>query len=362
MKAATIVPLCLALWAAWARCTTAAPSLPTPNVTVHHIEIAYGQVAQPGQFPFVVYLELAYNACTGSLITPTVVLTAQHCIYDDNGKEVPLDSIHAYIGDVDYTQATKYGVKSRILGPYNPTTGYGDIMLLELDQPVPPLTPPVALVPSTFDVASLSSATALGWGLLQDQSSSPLLHYASLSHIPPQPCKQVANLLEVAPPPEDHTCFGLDQATPTNTCAGDSGGPYVVDDQNNPNTTVQVAVTSYGDTKCGAVNQNLDISLSVAYWREWIDKGVAGLGGGAVTSGGSESASTTTTTPTTTPPTTPTPTTKPEQFNITNVAIALGGSGDDTKTTSGSGCGGGWNRNVILSSVCIYIVALVVVL
>lgn len=67
--------------------------------------VAYGRTASPGQFPFATFVSDINGdfVCSGSLIAPRVVLTAGHCVLNDNFGTF-VDNIGSYtvsVGVVD---------------------------------------------------------------------------------------------------------------------------------------------------------------------------------------------------------------------------------------------------------------------
>ena len=61
---------------------------------------------------------------------------------------------------------------------------------------------------------------------------------------------------------------GLDTNPSTQSCGGDSGGPYFTTGSGQ----TQVGIVSYGpDIECGSSVDNLEVATSVAYWRKWLD-------------------------------------------------------------------------------------------
>ena len=63
-------------------------------------------------------------------------------------------------------------------------------------------------------------------------------------------------------------CPGLSTVTHSNTCGGDSGGPYFILKGTTP---VLVGVTSYGNSVCGSKTNNLDVPTSVMHHAKWIN-------------------------------------------------------------------------------------------
>ena len=62
-------------------------------------------------------------------------------------------------------------------------------------------------------------------------------------------------------------CVGLDKNPSTQSCGGDSGGPYFT----TGTPKYQVGLVSYGpDIECGSTTDNLEVATSIPYWQKWI--------------------------------------------------------------------------------------------
>ena len=126
---------------------------------------------------------------------------------------------------------------------------YADLLILELDRAAPQT--PIQLAPSTFHMGNLKNATALGWGFIDAKDTFPkVLQYATLPAIKREKCKAYAVVI-LPPPPRDHECFGMGKNPSSNTCKGDSGGPYIINTATGP---MQVALTSRGMQWASAID------------------------------------------------------------------------------------------------------------
>jgi secreted trypsin-like serine protease len=225
--------------------------------------IAYGDNASQGQFPFAAFVSGRNFACSGSLISPRVVMTAAHCVYK-NGWTSKAGDIKVMLGSPDYYSSKAFRAKSLIIPSYNYYTNYGDIALIELATAAPYTPVPIASASSTL--SGLNKVVAMGWGLNEQGRLSSALRYVSMSVLSSAQCAYQHSYYIGGSPAEDHICIGLDSGRES-TCSGDSGGPYVTSTSN----PIQIGVVSYGpaSTRCGG-SGNLDVPTSVIYWSDWI--------------------------------------------------------------------------------------------
>ena len=240
---------------------------------------------EPGQYPFVVFVFHRIDPveesklCTGSLIAPNWVLTAAHCLVDEDGNVAEPSDVTAFVGhdfEEILTDTASRRVASQVVThpQYNHfVKGTNDISLIQLTQPFP--VEPVSILTSAEEAIyapSGTTTTAVGWGLTENGEFPDILQHVSIPMYSLEECRR-----RLQP-------FGFGQA-PGTFCAGtaaegtrpgDSGGPLLVPFGNDWG---QVGVASLGSIDPELVGfPGTYVQTSLHY--DWIHGYVSGSGGG----------------------------------------------------------------------------------
>lgn len=262
-------------------------STPTPQPTDDSLEIQIvgGQPAGPGEYPWQVAIVDAATSnplfgqfCGGSLIAPEWVLTAAHCVVDqDSGLVTEPADINVVLGINNLSDGPPNGAQGQRLNVaevipfsgYNRVTLDNDIALLRLATP--------ATLGATVDLIDVvgpddgalfepgDTAIITGWGdTSEGGSSSNALLEVSVPIISNSICNTPSSYNgEIT---ENMLCAGQ-AAGGQDACQGDSGGPLVV--SNGTGVWLQAGVVSWGE---GCARPNFyGVYTRVSQFESWIN-------------------------------------------------------------------------------------------
>lgn len=195
-----------------------------------------------------------YPYCSGTLISPTVFLTAAHCDIGTSTVYVTFDSV--------YTSKSKLYVGTFYGDPlYNQSqSDPHDIAVVVFDKPIRGITP--ALLPEAGSLDALTGDqqfTAVGYGATQAPPPQHLVYYDVRQY-------SVGTLNSINP-----SWLRISQNPATGnagTCFGDSGGPNFLGD-----TNIIAGITITGDMFCKSTNVVYRLDTESA--RNFLDDFVA---------------------------------------------------------------------------------------
>ncbi len=185
-----------------------------------------GNDASPGEYPAVAEITFGPFLCTGTLITPSWVLTAGHCSNITGGTVAspaswPPQLINVRVGGVTQDDGERLGVSRVVMHPdYLLTSGY-DISLLQLSSNSTMAPTQVAGAGERSIWTAGTMETIVGWGVTEEGGDLPdRLQEAQVPVTTDAYCAGAYSDFD----PQTMVCAGFPQGG-VDTCQGDSGGP-----------------------------------------------------------------------------------------------------------------------------------------
>ncbi|OLY85525.1 Trypsin epsilon [Smittium mucronatum] len=219
------------------------------------LKVINGVQVQTGTFSYAAFIYSDYgnegSACTGSLIAPNVVVTAAHCLFDEDIETNP-SQITVSVGSIYNIKYNTdiYSVSKSIPHPqYDADTAINDIGLLILSR-----NTDVKTFAKIYDssITTDMKATVAGWGVTSNSNTSTVsdvLMSVPLEITESSQCK-IYN-----PEYTNNNGGSICTATQDNqdSCYGDSGGPLAL---SSASGYPLLGLTSFGNGPSAALYAN----------------------------------------------------------------------------------------------------------
>jgi trypsin len=240
-----------------------------------------GRIAKIADFPSLAFIQAGTKregfACSATVISPRVILTAGHCAEDiDAGKLTPASEYQIATGLLNphqvKTSEVLHVTSTHVFPKFDPGLLKSDAAVLILATPT--TAPPIPLATSTD--ASLykggANATLVGWGLRHgDATAEPRrLRTAPTKIQSASSCKSGTHSFDPVYSPALQMCTLDPPHRATGDCFGDSGGPLIA---NRPDgSPVEIGITSGVAPNCDTKRPNIFTRADlVSSWAsEWV--------------------------------------------------------------------------------------------
>jgi secreted trypsin-like serine protease len=242
--------------------------------------IVGGRAAAIEEFPSLAYIEAHQGqsgfACTGTVASPRVILTAAHCVEDiERGTFTPAGQYAIATGTTSPGKALRENVfkvvETHVFPGFDPGALRGDAAILVLDRPT--AAPPIALA-GAADAGLYAGGAALqlaGWGLTGANSvnAPETLRATTMVVQGPSFCERKTKRFYPEFSATAQFCALDAPAKKSGGCFGDSGGPGI--GQRADGTPVELGIISTGGPFCNPKFPNVltrvdTVSTWVAGW------------------------------------------------------------------------------------------------
>ncbi|CAK2639416.1 Serine protease [Vibrio crassostreae] len=224
--------------------------------------------------------------CGATILDPTHILTAAHCIYGDENAQlftvvVPQlqDTSQFPNGSIEKVRVSEVYYRSDYSNALSDLLR-NDIAILKLESSLNIDAVNDVIYPLGFSTdlyrSSSENFVAVGHGDTRSGfDSTTILQKAALKYVDKATC--INAFTDGSALTDNQICFNGDYSPFTGlfngTCQGDSGGPVYWQDGS---TYRQVGITSFGPDTCGGSSTVTSVFTEILDYKVWIDSVIAG--------------------------------------------------------------------------------------
>ncbi|MFA0668778.1 trypsin-like serine protease [Vibrio splendidus] len=223
--------------------------------------------------------------CGATILDPTHILTAAHCIYGDESAQLFTVVVPQLQDTSQFPNGSIEKVRvSEVFYPSNYSNSLNDLLrndvaILKLESAlnIDSVNDIVKRPTSEGYRSSLETYTAVGHGDTRSGfDGTTLLQKADLNYVDNATCA-TAGFIDDAALTNKQICFNGNYSSSTGlfngTCQGDSGGPVYWRDGVDYR---QVGITSFGPGTCGGTSTITSVFTEIYDYKDWIDSVIAG--------------------------------------------------------------------------------------
>ncbi|XP_039270736.2 uncharacterized protein LOC120345378 isoform X1 [Styela clava] len=252
-------------------------------------KIIGGIPAQATQWPWMVYLSMDsdFEFCGGALISSEWVITAGHCLIDDDGRKKVNSRWRAIIGMLEFSESVT--IPSEAIISFSDSMAHpqydfpdNDLALLKLSRSVKfhSTVGPICM-PSTEEPSKDQVCFVTGWGVMNTDAANPQVSPALLQldatvfdvDVCRERYSKNAIMKQFVPFLESSKnrihCAGS-LSLQADSCQGDSGGPLVCQKCANCGWYL-TGIVSFGPKPCGTAGLP-GIYTKINPYQEWIEE------------------------------------------------------------------------------------------
>jgi secreted trypsin-like serine protease len=190
------------------------------------IQVVGGTPTTTDEFPFVTQITdtTGFQFCGGTLVAPTKVVTAAHCMQGASPSDILVVGGRTYLDGSDGTVAEVSDIW--VHPDFSGNTLTSDVAVITLASELPYATLPYVAETDTGLYAEGTTTRILGWGTTRENGpSSNQLLTAEVPTVSDAGCTDAYGSGYIS---SSMVCAGFDEGG-VDTCQGDSGGPLVID-------------------------------------------------------------------------------------------------------------------------------------